>query len=62
MVLLAALIACLLSRKRKSIPSSKEEGRAFIKKGVPVIFQEEYEEDKGGKFKAFLTCILVLFL
>ncbi|XP_035434748.1 dystroglycan 1 isoform X5 [Spodoptera frugiperda] len=47
MILLAAIIACVLYRRRRTGKMSvgdEEERQAFRSKGIPVIFQDELEE------------------
>lgn len=55
MILLALIIACLLSRKNKYTQASTEDdgpnSRVYLKnakKGVPVIFQDELDEKLFG--------------
>ncbi|KAH8020326.1 hypothetical protein HPB51_000643 [Rhipicephalus microplus] len=44
MLLLAALIACLLYRKKRKGKLSMQDSSTFINKGIPIIFADELED------------------
>merc|ERR1712071_130039 len=48
MLLLAAVIACVLYRRRRTGKLGLEERRGFVSKGIPIIFAEELEERPSG--------------
>ena len=49
MLLLAAVIACVLYRRRRTGKLGLEERRGFVSKGIPIIFAEELEERPSGR-------------
>lgn len=57
MILLAAIIACVLYRRRRSgkmsITARDEEKQCFRNKGIPVIFQDELDEKPDPGKKSF---------
>ena len=53
-LLLALLIACILYRKKRKGKMTLEDQNTFIKKGVPVIFQDELEEKPDSSAKPLL--------
>ncbi len=58
MLLLAAVIACVLYRRRRTGKLGLEERRSFVSKGIPIIFAEELEERPSGRHPAKAPVIL----
>jgi len=58
MLLLAAVIACVLYRRRRTGKLGLEERRGFVSKGIPIIFAEELEERPSGRHPAKAPVIL----
>lgn len=62
MLLLAAVIACVLYRRRRTGKLGLEERRSFVSKGIPIIFAEELEERPSGRHPAKAPVILKVCL
>lgn len=58
MLLLAAVIACILYRRRRTGKLGLEERRSFVSKGIPIIFAEELDERPSGPHPAKAPVIL----
>ena len=54
MLLLCAFIACCLYRKRRSGKLSDEDKETYHSKGVPVIFEDELDENNGPSSKPLI--------
>ena len=48
MLLLAALIACCLYKRRRYGKMSMADERTFVSKGIPIIFAEELDDQRGS--------------